>query len=72
MLNHIGLPGLLLIALVLVLPIAVALYAKKAGRSFFLWLFVSLLLTGVGGALLLMISEETKRLALKSPGRASA
>jgi len=63
MLNNIGLPGLMLIALLFLLPLLVGWVASKKGRSFLLWTVTSILISAIGGFLLLIIAEETRRLS---------
>ena len=58
MLNNIGLPGLLLIAVVLILPFFVGMSARKRGRSFWLWTLLSFFMSAIIGWLLLLAVDE--------------
>ncbi|GAA6158195.1 hypothetical protein NBRC116589_03690 [Ruegeria sp. HU-ET01832] len=63
MLNNIGLPGLILIAFFLLLPVLVGWAANKKGRSFLLWTVISIFTSAIIGFLLFRIAEETRRLS---------
>ena len=70
MLNNIGLPGLVLILLVLIFPVTTAIMASNRGRSPLLWFFVSIASGGVLGFFLMFVAEETRRLSQQTLGAA--